>query len=133
MPSQNIGTGLYIDKGLLDTIPVYLQKVNCRSRNEFIIQSIMHYIAFLQKEDNSALLTPALESVLSGKFGDSENRIARVIFKLAVEVCMMLHVAASQFDITEEQLDGLRKMCVEEVSKLSGRISFEGAYRHQKN
>ena len=124
-------TGLYLESSLLGIINAYLKQANCRSRNEFINTAIRHYIAYLQKEQDNEFLTPALESVLSGMIGDTENRLARLLFKLAVELSMMMHVTASQFDITEDEIIRLRKYCVDEVSKLNGRISFENANRHQ--
>ena len=133
MISDNITTGIYIDKDLPDIINSYLKKANCRSRNEFINQAIRHYIAYLQKEQDNEFLTPALESVLSGMIGDTENRLARILFKLAVELSMLMHVTASQADIGGDELESLKKFCVDEVSHLNGRISFEKAYNFQKS
>jgi len=130
--SEKTFTGLYLETDLLNTIGVHQAKANCRSRNEFIIRAIRHYIAYLQKEQDNEFLTPALESVLDGKLGDLENRMARILFKLAVEVSMMLHVTASGSGITKDEVAGLRKFCVDEVSRLNGDISFDKAYRHQK-
>jgi UDP-N-acetylglucosamine enolpyruvyl transferase len=45
---------------------------------------------------------------------------------------MMLHITASGAGIPEDDLIRLRVMCVEEVKRLNGKISFEKAYRHQK-
>jgi len=136
MPTDNvpgsITTGIYIDRDLPDIITAYLKQADCRSRNEFINKAIRHYIAFLQKENDNEFLTPALESVLSGMIGDSENRLARILFKLATELSMLLHVTASQYDITEDEIDRLRRFCVDEVSRLNGNISLKGAVRHQR-
>ena len=91
-----------------------------------------HYIAYLQKEKDNEFLTPALESVLSGMIGDTENRMARILFKLAVEMSMLMHITASQiFEMSDSEIERLKKFCVDEVSRLNGRISFESAYRYQ--
>jgi hypothetical protein len=95
-------------------------------------KAIGHYIAGLQKETDNEFLTPALESVLAGLIGDTEDRIAGILFKLAVEVSMMLHVTASGAGISEQEIAQLRSLCKDEVMKLNGRITFERAYRHQK-
>ena len=131
MKKEKTFTGLYLDAEQLVIIQAYLQAANCRSRNEFINQAIRHYIAFLQKEKDNEFLTPALESVLSGMIGDSENRLSRIIFKLAVEMSMMMHIVASQFDIDNTEVEQLRRFCVDEVSRLKGKVSFEKAHRHQ--
>ena len=132
MDEEKVRTAFYGEKSLLAISDGYLKKADCRSRNEFINKAIRHYIAFLQKEQDNEFLTPALESVLAGMIGDSENRLSRILFKLAVEMSMMLHVAASQYDITEDQIVQLRKFCVDEVSKLNGNISLKNAHRHQR-
>ena len=133
MPADTITTGIYIDRDLPEIINAYLRAANCRSRNESINQAIRHYIACLQKEKDNEFLTPALESVLSGMIGDTENRMARILFKLAVELSMLMHITASQFDISGDEIEGLKRFCVDEVSRLNGWISFENANRHQNS
>ena len=132
MPNENITTGIYIDRDLHEIIQSYLRAANCRSRNEFINTAIRHYIAFLQKESDAEFLTPALESVLSGMLGGMENRMARMIFKLAVELSMTMHIVAAQGEVDEETLLRLRGYCVDEVKRLNGKISFDKALEHQK-
>ena len=77
-------------------------------------------------------LTPALESVLSGMLGGMEDRMARMMFKLAVELSMTMHIIAAQGEVDEETLVRLRGFCVDEVKRLGGKISFDKAYEHQK-
>ena len=132
MPSDSITTGIYIDRDLHEIIQSYLRTADCRSRNEFINKAIRHYIAFLQKENDAEFLTPALESVLSGMLGGLENRMARIIFKLAVELSMTMHIVAAQGEVDEETLLRLRGYCVDEVKRLNGKISFDKAWEHQK-
>jgi metal-responsive CopG/Arc/MetJ family transcriptional regulator len=131
MQEDKMRTAFYGEKSLLKISDSYLKQANCRSRNEFINQAMRHYIAYLQKEKDNEFLTPALESVLSGMIGDTENRMARIIFKLAVELSMLMHITASQFEIDDAEVERLKKYCVDEVSRLNGKISFENAHRHQ--
>ena len=132
MPNENITTGIYIDRDLHEIIQSYLRAADCRSRNEFINKAIRHYIAFLQKENDNEFLTPALESVLSGMLGGMEDRMARMMFKLAVELSMTMHILAAQGEVDEGTLVQLRGFCVDEVKRLGGKISFDKAYEHQR-
>ena len=45
---------------------------------------------------------------------------------------MLMHVVAATNHITESQLKDLRKICVEEVKRNSGKYKFEDAFRFQK-
>ena len=55
------------------------------SRNDFIRDAVDFYIEYLRRNNSVKFLTPALESVISSKIRDSEDRIARLLFKLAVD------------------------------------------------
>lgn len=124
--------GIYIDKQLLGRCDAAISTTNARSRSELISDALELYLAWLHSKDASKVLTPALESVIAGKIGDTENRLARVLFKQGVELAMLMHVVAAAHDIREQDLDALRKLCVDEVSRLGGKYKFDDAVRFQK-
>lgn len=62
----------------------------------------------------------------------SEDRICRLLFKLAVEMDMMMNILAAGMELTDEDLRELRGRCVREVKENRGRISFEDAVDYQK-
>jgi len=127
-----IRTGISISKELLDRTDEAMKKTNARSRSDFIAEALEFYIAWLHSKETSKVLTPALESVISGRIGDTENRIARVLFKQSVELAMLMHVVAATHSIRPEDVESLRKMCMSEVSKVNGKFHFDDAVRLQK-
>ena len=127
-----IRTGISISRELLDRTDEAMKKTNARSRSDFIAEALEFYIAWLHSEETSKVLTPALESVISGRIGDTENRIARVLFKQSVELAMLMHVVAATHSIRPEDVEALRKMCMSELSKVNGKIHFDDAVRLQK-
>ena len=130
--NNSVRAGIYIDKELLHKCDEAIKMTNARSRSEFIADAIEMYIAWLDSKDVSKVLTPALESVIGAKILDTENRLARVLFKQGVELAMLMHVVAANSDVDESNLNDLRKLCVEEVSRLSGRYKFDDAVEFQK-
>ena len=124
--------GLYINQDLLKTCDNAISRTNATSRSDFISNAIEFYIAWLDSKNTTKILTPALESVIGSKILDTEDRIARVLFKQGVELAMLMHVVAATNDITESQLKELRKICVEEVKRNGGKYKFEDAFRFQK-
>ena len=123
--------GIYLEETVIKDIDKTMSRANCSSRNEFIRAAIRFYIAHLQRQDYSDILTPAYESVINARISDTEERLARVIFKQAVELSMMMHVVAATNDISENKLDELRRQCVAETSKINGQYRFEDAVRYQ--
>lgn len=71
-------------------------------------------------------------SVLRGTVWDTENRICRLLFKLAVELDMVMNILAAGMEIPEGQLRELRGRCVQNVKKTNGSISVEDAVAYQK-
>lgn len=121
-----------MDSSLLRRVDEAMGKARARSRSEFISDALEFYIAWLHSEETGKVLTPALESVISGRIGDTENRIARVLFKQSVELAMLMHVVAATHSIRPEDVESLRKMCVSEVSKVNGKFHFDDAVKLQK-
>lgn len=85
---------------------------NCQSQNEFIEKAIRFYAGYVSSGEAIDYLPPALVAALRGTVEDSEHRIARLLFKLAVETSMMMNVLAAGMEISEEDLRQLRyQMC----------------------
>lgn len=129
---EPVRTGFYVDKELLNRADEAIGKTNARSRSEFISDALEFYIAWLHSEETGKVLTPALESVIGAKIKDTENRIARVLYKQSVELAMLMHVVAATHMVRPEDMESLRKMCVNEVSKVNGKFHFDDAVRMQK-
>lgn len=132
MPEKkSVRIGLFLDESLLTRCDAAVPLTDCRSRSEFISNAIDYYITTLNCGKDTRLLLPALDEAIDGRMRDTENRLSRVLFKLGVEVAMMMHVVAGTNEIGEEQLAALRQLCTQEVARLSGRYSFEDAIRFQ--
>ena len=54
-----------------------------------------------------------------------------MLFKLTVELDIMMHVLAAGLSLQTDTLDALRDKCVREVSRTNGQISFKDAVEYQ--
>lgn len=118
--SEKVRKGFYIEKELLKQCDSLLEKANARSRNEFLNQALKFYIGFLTSEKIEDYLLQSFSSVLLSAIWDSENRIARTEFKMAVELSKLTKLIAYSYEIDEEDLDKLQATCVEEVKRIHG-------------
>lgn len=106
---------------------------NCKSQNEFVEEALNFYCDYLStKNFNSAIPTIYLQA-LQATIECSENRISRLLFKLAVEQDMMMNVLAAGLEINTEELDALRGRCVRDVKRTSGAISFKDVVKYQNH
>lgn len=106
---------------------------NCRSQSEFIEKAIRFYIGYLDEEKSvnyiSLLITETVNATIKG----TEQRLARLLFKVAVELGKLSHMLAAVNDIDEETMRQLQGMVAAEVRKINGIIDCEEAVRYQKS
>lgn len=104
----------------------------CKSKSEFIEKAINFYCGYLTAENYREYFPSVILSTVKGTLDSFENRMAGLLFKMAVELSMMLHVTAANSEIDEDSLTQLQGLCVSEVKRLNGKVSFEDARRFQK-
>ena len=104
---------------------------NCKSPSEFIEKAILFYCGYLSSEEYKQYLPNVVVSTMQGSLDAFEDRMATLLFKIAVELCMMLHVTAATNEINTDTLSRLRGLCVEEVKRLHGAVRLEDAVKFQ--
>lgn len=129
-----VRTGFYIEKEVLEMADGLLAEANVRSRNEFVSEALKFYCGYLNSGKAEDYLLQSLSSVLTSTVQDTENRLARMDFKIAVELSMLAHMIAyhSESRIDEGTFRRLHAKCVEEVRRLNGAVDLDDAYKYQK-
>lgn len=132
--TEKVRAGFYIEKKLLEMADSLLTTANVRSRNEFVIEALKFYCGYLHSGQAENYLLQSLSSVLTSTVQDTENRLARMDFKIAVELSMLAHMIAyhSESQIDEATFRKLHAKCVEEVKRLNGAVELDDAYKYQK-
>jgi len=129
---SKVRKGFYIEEELLELVDSLLSQADVRSRNEFLNQALKFYIGYLTSEKIENYMLSTISSVMHATVKDSENRMARAMYKLAVETSKLSHVIAYSHGVDEETLLKLQGKCADEVKRINGTISFEDAYFYQR-
>ena len=132
MPREKIKFALRMSPETQQLVKDMCPRDNCSTQNEFIEKAIRFYAGYVSGQEAVAYLPLALSSVLRGTVQDTENRICRLLFKLAVELDMVMNVLAAGMEIPEEQLRSLRERCVQNAKKTSGSVTLDAAVRYQR-
>lgn len=109
------------------------RKTNCRTQSEFVERAIQYYCGHVNAADDVSYLPNAFLSNMKSLVNESDTRQGRMMFKLAVEMAMMMNILASMQDIDAETLDRLRHECIKEVKRLNGGFSMEDAMAWQRD
>ena len=123
---------LWIKESTLEQLSIRYHLRTCSSQSEFIDKAIHFYIGFISSDNGSDYLPKIIISTLKGIVNDSDNRISRILFKMAVEQAITMNVVAATCNISREQLEKLRGTCVAQVKRTNGAYSFEDAFEFQK-
>ena len=121
-----------VDTQLLELADSCIRDGAARNRTELIGDALRFYLGYLMAGKAEDYLLQSLSSAVTGTVQDSENRLARMDFKIAVELSKLSQVIAYTHDVDEESLNRLHAKCVEEVKRINGAIDFEDAYRYQR-
>ncbi len=131
MPREKIKFALRIAPEVQQLVKDMCPRDNCQTQNEFIEKAIKFYAGYISGQDACDFLPEAVVAALRATVRESEAHTCRLLFKLAVEVDILMHVLASGMEIDSATLDKLRGRCVQEVKTTNGGISFKDAVHYQ--
>ena len=122
----------WVKPSTLELVCRYMEDDNCSSQSEFIEKAVLFYTGYLSAKENKNYLPNIVTSTLKGIVAESDNKQSRLLFKLAVEMAMMMNLLAASQEVDKVSLERLRGECVNEVKRLNGSFSFEDALDWQK-
>jgi hypothetical protein len=109
-----------------------LELSDCKNRSDFLEKAVDFYIGYLSSQSSTTYLSKILLESISGTLKETENRQSANLFRLSVEMSMMMNILAAGLEISDEDLHKLRGRCVQEVKRNKGRINMEDAVKYQQ-
>ena len=117
----------------MEKVKELYRRDDCRTQSQFIEKALRFYITRLVSGENESYLPTAMLSTMKSIVAESENKISRIIFKVAVELAMVQNCFAySHKDINKEILAQLRESVEHEVKCTNGMLTLEDAVEWQK-
>ena len=123
--ADKIKFSIRVDTELVALADAYIKDSTVRNRTELIEDALRFYLGFLTSRKAEDYLLQAISSVMTGTVQDSENRLARMDFKVAVELSKLSQVIAYTHDVDEEAMKRLHSKCVDEVRRINGAIDLK--------
>ena len=77
---------LWISRDTIELAKQHYKDDNCSSASEFIEKAILFYLGYLSSQENQDYLAQVIPATVKGILDESENRIRRLLFKMAVEM-----------------------------------------------
>lgn len=124
---------LWIRPDIMEQVRAAYAEDDCRSQSEYIEKAIRFYLAYKTTEQKDSFLPSVFLSEIRGILSESDHRHASMLFKLSVEMAMLMNIVAATQDIDKLTLERLRGECVKEVKRLNGTFSMEDAVNWQSS
>lgn len=123
---------LWVKPSTLQLVEDSLKLDNSGSVSEYIEKAILFYSGYLATNRNENYLPTIVISTLKSILKENENKIGNMMFKVAVELSLLMNAIVATNPISPETVDILRRDCIKEVKKINGNISFEQAIEWQE-
>ena len=122
-----------IEQEVVDKLEKHYKDDGSRSKSEFVERAINFYCGYVTAENYREFFPKVVLSTIQGTLDSFENRMAGLLFKMAVELSVLNRVTAATVDVEELNLTRLRGRCVEDVKRINGCISFAQAVKDEEN
>ena len=122
-----------IEQEVVDKLEKHYKDDGSRSKSEFVERAINFYCGYVTAENYREFFPKVVLSTIQGTLDSFENRIATLLFKMAVELSVLNRVTAATVDVEELNLTRLRGRCVDDVKRINGCISFDQAVKDEGN
>ena len=76
-------------------------------------------------------LSSVLVSTIDGRVSLTEDRLCKLIFKMSVEISMLMNLYAVELDVDDDMLDRLRGKCIKDIKKTNGNINLKSIIEYQ--
>ncbi|MEA4875661.1 hypothetical protein [Anaerorhabdus sp.] len=133
MNNTRIKTGTMMFPEIIKLCDENLELANTKSRNDFIEEAIKFYVSYLNTKHNNLFISESIESVLQNSIQITEDRLSKLLFKLSVEMSMMMNIIGANFELDEDTLKKLRIKCIKDVKISVGSINFENIVKYQNS
>ncbi len=111
-------------------IECWYQKDDCQSRNEFVEKAVNFYADYLAGQENG-VLPAAIQSAIDGRLGMFEDRMAKLLYKLTVEMDMGMNAVLDCVQVDDAYLRRLRADSVRNMKATNGLLTFEQKIKSQ--
>ena len=109
-----------------------IKKSGCKTNSEYVEKALEFYHSYMVNRQATEFLSATMFRSLRNVLDKTEYARSRALFKLSVEISMLLNVVAAANDFSEEDLHALRHTCIDEVMNLNGSITLDDAIKWQK-
>ena len=129
MKENKVKFALYLPSEKKVELERRYREEDCRSITAFIEKAIDFYLGYLNANSTGAFLPKEIQSAIDGRLGIFEDRMAKLLYKLTVEMDMGMTAALDCIQIDADYVRKLRSNSIRNVKATNGLLTFEQKVR----
>ena len=129
MKENKVKFALYLPPEKKAELERRYREEGCRSITAFIEKAIDFYLGYLNTNSTGAFLPKEIQSAIDGRLGIFEDRMAKLLYKLTVEMDMGMTAALDCIQIDADYVRTLRSNSIRNVKATNGLLTFEQKVR----
>ena len=122
-----------IEQEVTDKLEKHYKDDGSKNKSEFVERAINFYCGYVTAENYRDFFPKVILSSIKGTLDGFETRMARLLFKMMVEISVLSRVTAATVDTSELNLPRIRSDCVRDVQRTQGFISLAEAVKEMEN
>lgn len=115
---------LYLDRNTVKKADKMMKEYGYKSRNEFYNAAVENFIADELLKENASALSDKLAKAVTDMSEDNARAISKGLFRYAVQLEMVMRMIATLSDITEEEVEDMRREAINNVRRTRGKVSL---------
>lgn len=118
---------VWLEPKVIDKLKSLVPLQNVDNISQLIAKAVDFYLGYIGTNDATEFLSETLVGVVDSSIRQTEGRNATNLFRLAVEMNIIMRILADGMDIPNEAIESLRGKAFKQVKKSNGKVKFEDA------
>ncbi len=131
--SNKVDFHLWLSPDTVKLMKKHKAELGLKTHSMFIEKAIRFYSGYLSSNEKGMYLPETVNDLFKSYFGDFEDKMCNMIFKIAVELAMFLHVYCALNNVTEENINEVHDSVMKEVRSTYGGFSFKNILEFQNS
>ena len=117
-------TSVWIENELYEECKSNMEKLDIKFFKDYIAEALEFYNQYLKETDNKEYINKNVIEPMKKMLKCTENRIARLMFKLAVEISKVFWLTVQAYGLSPSDADVFHNDCVKEVKNINGALRY---------
>lgn len=123
---------VWLEPKAIEKLESLIPLQNVANISQLIAKAVDFYLGYIGTNDATEFLSETLVGVVDSSIRQTEGRNATNLFRLAVEMDIVMQILADGMDIPREVIEKLRGKAIKQVKKSNGKVKFEDALEQNR-